>query len=216
MTKKNSAPGSTFLVTSALPYANGDIHLGHLLEAVQTDVFVRFQKLRGTARCTYAPTIRTALRYKSSHETGDHAARVGGRNLQRHKSDYAGFNIGFDIFYTTDSPENRFYAELIYKGLRDKRLVEEKEISQYYCETDGRFLPDRFIKGTCPICSAVEQYGDVCEVCGSTYDPTDLKSPVCITCGKPPVLKKTTHLFCQALGTSGFSEHVCQVRRLGR
>jgi methionyl-tRNA synthetase len=205
MTKKNSAPGSTFLVTSALPYANGDIHLGHLLEAVQTDVFVRFQKLRGN-RAMYVcadDTHGTAIQINAM-KRGITPQELVAEIWQRHKSDYAGFNIGFDIFYTTDSPENRFYAELIYKGLRDKRLVEEKEISQYYCETDGRFLPDRFIKGTCPICSAVEQYGDVCEVCGSTYDPTDLKSPVCITCGKPPVLKKTTHLFVKLSERQGF------------
>jgi methionyl-tRNA synthetase len=194
MTKKNS--GSTYLVTSALPYANGDIHLGHLLEAVQTDVFVRFQKTRGN-RAVYVcadDTHGTAIQINAM-KRGITPQQLIAEIWQRHVADYAGFNIGFDIFYTTDSPENRLYAELIYKGLRDKGLIEEKEISQYYCEHDSRFLPDRFIKGTCPNCNAADQYGDVCEVCGSTYDPTDLKSPACITCGKPPVLRKTTHLF---------------------
>jgi len=194
MTKKNS--GSTYLVTSALPYANGDIHLGHLLEAVQTDVFVRFQKTRGN-RAVYVcadDTHGTAIQINAM-KRGITPQQLIAEIWQRHVADYAGFNIGFDIFYTTDSPENRSYAELIYKGLRDKGLLEEKEISQYYCENDSRFLPDRFIKGTCPNYNAADQYGDVCEVCGSTYDPTDLKSPVCITCGKPPVLRKTTHLF---------------------
>jgi len=198
MTNKNSGAAATYLVTGALPYANGDIHLGHLLEAVQTDIFVRFQKLRGN-RAVYVcadDTHGTAIQINAM-KRGITPQQLVSEMWQRHASDYAGFNIGFDIFYTTDSPENRSYAELIYKSLRDKGLIEEKEISQYYCEHDGRFLPDRFIKGTCPKCGAEDQYGDVCETCGSTYDPTDLKSPSCITCGKPPVLRASTHLYVQ-------------------
>jgi methionyl-tRNA synthetase len=198
MTNKKAGAAKTILVTSALPYANGDIHLGHLLEAVQTDAFVRFQKLRGN-RAVYVcadDTHGTAIQINAM-KRGITPQQLVSEMWDRHKKDYAGFNIGFDIFYTTDSSENRLYAELIYKSLRDNGLIEEKEISQYYCEHDGRFLPDRFIKGTCPSCGALDQYGDVCEVCGSTYDPTDLKSPVCITCGKTPVLKSSRHVFVQ-------------------
>ncbi|HUI91285.1 MAG TPA: methionine--tRNA ligase [Chitinivibrionales bacterium] len=199
MTKKNSgAAARTFLVTGALPYANSDLHLGHLVEAVQTDVFVRFQKLLGN-RAVYVcadDTHGTAIQINAMKQGVTPEKLVAGM-WERHKKDYAGFNIGFDVFYTTNSEENRHYAELIYKSLKEKGLIEEKEISQYFCETDGRFLPDRFIKGTCPNCGAADQYGDVCEVCGSTYDPTDLKSPVCITCGKTPVLKSSRHVFVQ-------------------
>ena len=201
MTKKNNgvAP-QTYLVTGALPYANGDIHLGHLVEAVQTDIFVRFQKLLGN-RAVYVcadDTHGTAIQINAMKK-GITPQKLIAEIGERHKKDYAGFNIGFDIFYTTDSPENRYYAEFIYGKLREKGLIEEKEISQYYCEQDGRFLPDRFIKGICPNpkCQAPDQYGDVCEVCGTTYDPTDLKSPACITCGKTPVLKSSRHVFVQ-------------------
>lgn len=198
MTNKRGRAAATYLVTGALPYANGDIHLGHLLEAVQTDIFVRFQRLRGN-RALYVcadDTHGTAIQINAM-KRGVTPQQLVAEMWERHKKDYAGFNIGFDIFYTTDSPENRLYAELVYRSLCNKGLIEEKEISQYYCELDGRFLPDRFIKGICPNCGAADQYGDVCEVCGSTYDPTDLKSPVCITCGKTPVLKSSRHVFVQ-------------------
>jgi len=197
MTNKKEGP-ATFLVTQALPYANGDIHLGHLVEAVQTDVFVRFQKLLGN-RVLFVgadDTHGTAIQINAM-KRGITPQQLVTEMWSRHVKDYAGFNISFDIFYTTDSPENRQYAELIYAGLRKKGLIEEKEISQYFCEHDGRFLPDRFIKGTCPKCGATDQYGDVCEVCGSTYDPVDLKSPACITCGNAPILKESKHLYVQ-------------------
>ena len=200
MTKKNSGAPTTYLVTSALPYANGDIHLGHLLEAVQTDVFVRFQKMRGN-RAVYVcadDTHGTAIQINAM-KRGISPQKLIAEVWDRHVRDYAGFSIGFDIYYTTDSPENRFYAEHIYKSLKAKGLIVEKEISQYFCEHDGRFLPDRFIKGTCPdpACGAADQYGDVCEVCGKTYDPTELISPFCVTCGKTPVLSPSTHLYVQ-------------------
>ena len=199
MTNKNEgAAPQSFLVTQALPYANGDIHLGHLVEAVQTDVFVRFQKLAGNkvAFVGADDTHGTAIQINAM-KRGITPQQLVSEMWSRHVKDYAGFNISFDIFYTTDSPENRHYAELIYAGLRKRGLIEEKDISQYFCEHDGRFLPDRFIKGTCPKCGAQDQYGDVCEVCGSTYDPVDLKSPACITCGKTPVLRASRHLYVQ-------------------
>jgi len=200
MTNKNCAAesGKTFLVTSALPYANGDIHLGHLVEAVQTDVYVRFRRLTGN-KAVYVcadDTHGTAIQINAM-KRGITPKQLVSEIWEHHSKDYAGFDIGFDIFYTTDSPENRHYAELIYAALKKQNLIEQKEIQQYFCEHDGRFLPDRFIKGTCPSCGVADQYGDVCESCGSTYDPTELKSPACITCGKTPVLKASTHLYVQ-------------------
>jgi methionyl-tRNA synthetase len=192
------SPKKRFLVTMALPYANGDIHLGHLLEAVQTDIFVRFQKLCGheavyvCADDTHGTPIElSALRQKITPEA------LIERAYENHRNDYAGFNIGFDIFYTTNSPENRRYAELIYENLRKDGLIVEKEIDQYYCDHDKRFLPDRFISGTCPKCRAEKQYGDVCESCGATYDPTDLIEPACIICGTRPQLRRSSHFYVE-------------------
>jgi methionyl-tRNA synthetase len=193
--KKNT---QMYLVTSALPYANGDIHLGHLVEAVQTDIFVRFQKLVGNhavyvcADDTHGTPIEvSAMKLKITPQ------ELIERVYNRHIEDYKAFGINFDIFYTTNSNENKYYAEKIYSSLRNKGLIIEKKISQYYCEHDKRFLPDRFIKGICPSCKAEDQYGDVCEICGATYEPTDLKSPYCILCKNPPVLKESVHLYVQ-------------------
>ncbi len=199
--RSNNVAGAkqeTFLVSQALPYANGDIHLGHLVEAVQTDVYVRFQRLCKN-KVVYVcadDTHGTAIQINAM-KRGISPQQMVSEIWKRHVDDYKGFNIGFDIYYTTDSPENKYYAERIYKCLKEKGLIEEKEIFQYFCEHDGRFLPDRFIKGTCPKCGTQDQYGDVCEACGSTYDPTDLKSPACITCGNAPVLRPSTHLYVQ-------------------
>jgi methionyl-tRNA synthetase len=186
------------LVTSALPYANGDIHLGHLLEAVQTDIFVRFNKLRGhdvlyvCADDTHGTPIElSALRLGITPEELVEKAR------ENHIRDYSGYHIGFDIFYTTNSEENRHYAELIYENLRKNGLVVEREINQYFCEHDKRFLPDRFITGTCPRCKAQKQYGDVCEVCGSTYEPTELIDPRCGICSNTPQMRASTHIYVE-------------------
>ena len=187
-----------FLVTMALPYANGDIHLGHLLEAVQTDIFVRFQRLRGNeavyvcADDTHGTPIEL-----SALKQGIKPEALIEKAFTDHQRDYAGFNIGFDIFYTTNSPENRSYAELIYENLKKDGLIVEKEIDQFFCEHDRRFLPDRFITGTCPRCGATEQYGDVCEACGATYDPTELSGPRCIICKKAPVMRRSTHFYVE-------------------
>jgi methionyl-tRNA synthetase len=191
-------PPEKFLVTMALPYANGDIHLGHLLEAVQTDIFVRFQRLRGReavyvcADDTHGTPIEL-----SALKQGITPARLIAQAHKDHSRDYAAFNIGFDIFYSTDSEENRQYAELIFANLKKNGLVVEREIDQFYCEHDKRFLPDRFITGTCPKCRAEKQYGDVCESCGATYEPTDMGDPHCAVCGKPPVMKKSKHFYVQ-------------------
>jgi len=186
------------LVTSALPYANGDIHLGHLLEAVQTDIFVRYHRLRGRevlyvcADDTHGTPIElSAMRQGITPEA------LVGKALENHVRDYSGYNISFDIYYTTNSEENRHYAELIYENLRKSGLVVEKEINQYYCEHDKRFLPDRFIVGTCPRCKAPKQYGDVCESCGATYEPTDIIDPACGVCGNAPVLRSSRHIYVE-------------------
>jgi methionyl-tRNA synthetase len=186
------------LVTSGLPYANGDIHLGHLLEAVQTDIYVRYHRLRGDdalyicADDTHGTPIEiSAMRQGIAPEELIDKAR------ENHVRDYALYDIGFDIYYTTNSEENRRYAERIYESLRENGLVIEKEINQYYCERDKRFLPDRFIIGTCPRCGAAKQYGDVCEVCGATYEPADIVNPACGICGQAPQLRASTHLYVQ-------------------
>lgn len=190
--------GKRFLVTCALPYANGDIHLGHLLEAVQTDVFVRFQKLRGNqvlfvcADDTHGTPIEL-----SALKKGLTPEQLVTQVRQDHLRDYAGFDIGFDIFYTTNSEENRRFAELIYSNLRKHDLIVEREINQFFCEHDSRFLPDRFISGTCPKCKATNQYGDVCESCGATYEPVDLIEPHCHICGNVPVIRKSRHFYVQ-------------------
>ncbi len=191
-----AAMASRTLVTMALPYANGSIHLGHLVEAVQTDIFVRALKAMG----------REAIFICASDAHGTpievNAAKVGiapaefvARFHQEHAADYAAFDIAFDTFYTTHSEENRLHAEKIYEKIKADGAVEQREVEQFYCEVDKRFLPDRFVKGTCPKCGAADQYGDACEVCGSTYPPTDLKAPYCVLCQTPPVRRRSMHYF---------------------
>lgn len=193
--EKNNGP-KTCLVTMALPYANGDIHLGHLVEAVQTDVYVRFRRSIGDkvvyicADDTHGTPIEL-----SAIKQGITPEELIGRAHENHRRDYKSYGIGFDIFYTTNSPENRHYAELIFKALQDKDLIVEREIEQFYCEHDKRFLPDRFIVGTCPRCGAKDQYGDVCESCGATYEPSDLVQPRCRLCDKTPIRRTSRHLF---------------------
>lgn len=200
------------LVTNALPYANGDIHLGHLLEVVQTDIFVRYKRMTGR-RTIYVcadDTHGTPIQL-NANKLGITCEELIAEAWKNHVRDYAGFSISFDTFYSTNSPENRKWSEYIYARLREKGLVVEKEIEQYFCNDCKRFLPDRFISGTCPKCGAEDQYGDVCEVCGATYDPTDLKNPKCISCGHKPVLKKSTHFFVQLAKSEKFlSEYLTE------
>ena len=184
------------LVTMALPYANGSIHLGHLVEAVQTDIYVRSQKAMGRE------TIFICADDAHGTPIEVNAAKAGvapeafvARFHKEHGADYAAFDIAFDLFYTTHSEENRIHLERIYQALRDDDAVDRREVEQYYCDTDKRFLPDRFIKGTCPKCGATDQYGDACEVCGSTYEPTDLKDPACVICRTAPVRRSSAHYF---------------------
>ena len=184
------------LVTSALPYANGPIHLGHLVEYVQTDIWVRFQKLQGN-ECWYVcaddahgtPIMLKARERGVSPETL--IEQVGAE----HRRDFASFGIEFDNYYTTHSEENRHYAELIYRRLRDGGWIDRKTITQAYDEQEGMFLPDRYIKGTCPRCGADDQYGDNCEACGASYSPDELRNPVSVISGKAPVQKASEHYF---------------------
>ncbi len=184
------------LITSALPYANGSLHLGHLVETIMTDIWVRFQKLRGHD-CTYlcaddahgTPVMLSAKKLGQTPE-----AYVA--NIQtEHMADFAGFHIGFDYFHTTHSPENQQLSNALYRAFCDKQVIDEKDVQQDYCDDCQMFLPDRFIKGECPSCHALDQYGDACEKCGKTYESHELINPKCATCGTAPVTKTTTHLF---------------------
>ena len=184
------------LVTSALPYANGSIHLGHLVEYIQTDIWVRFQKLRGH-ECWYVcadDTHGTPIMLRAQKE-GITPEQLIARMHDEHRADFAGFNIGFDNYYSTHSPENRALAEGIYQRLRDGGHIARRTIQQAYDPVKQMFLPDRFIKGECPKCGAKDQYGDSCEVCGATYSPTELKNAVSALSGVPPVEKASEHYF---------------------
>ena len=184
------------LVTSALPYANGPIHLGHIMEVVQTDIWVRFQKLIGN-ECYYFCADDThgtpiMLAAKNQNITPEELIQ---KIYKEHIQDFKGFSISFDNYYTTNSPENKELSKEIYLKLKSKGHISKKQIEQSYCEKDSMFLPDRYIKGTCPKCNEKEQYGDNCEACGKSYNPSDLLDSACILCGEKPILKKTEHIF---------------------
>ncbi len=184
------------LVTSALPYANGPIHLGHMLEYIQTDIWVRFQRLRGH-QCIFVcadDAHGTPIMLKA-RELGITPEKLVADTLVEHKRDFADFHIGVDNYHTTHSPENRELATLIYKRLNDAGHIAVRTIRQLYDEQAKMFLPDRFIKGSCPRCGTPDQYGDACEHCGSTYSPADLKNPVSVISGTRPVEKESEHYF---------------------
>jgi methionyl-tRNA synthetase len=184
------------LVTSALPYANGHIHLGHLVEYLQTDIWVRFQKLRGR-RCIYIcadDTHGTAIMIRARQE-GIPEEHLIARMRDAHVRDFAGFDIEFDNYGSTNSPENRQLCKEIWASLRKADMVVEHEVTQLYDTQAGTFLADRFVKGTCPKCKAQGQYGDNCEVCGQHYDPTDLIDPVSTLSGTRPEIRSAKHLF---------------------
>ena len=188
------------LVTSALPYANGSIHIGHLVEYIQTDIWVRFQKMRGHT-CSYVcadDTHGTAIMLRAEKE-GITPQQLIEKTHGEHLRDFQGFHIAFDSYYSTNSEENRELAQGIYRKLRDKGLIEIRSIEQLYDPEKQLFLADRFIKGECPKCHAQDQYGDACEVCGTTYDPTDLINPYSAVSGATPV-KKTTEQYFFKLG----------------
>jgi len=184
------------LVTSALPYANGSIHLGHLVEYIQTDIWARFQKLRGH-ECWYVcadDTHGTPIMLRAQKE-GITPEQLIERMGTEHQRDFADFNIGFDNYYSTHSAENRALAETIYTRLRDAGHIARRTIQQAYDPVKQMFLPDRFIKGECPRCGAKDQYGDNCEVCGATYSAPELKNAVSVLSGVAPVEKESEHYF---------------------
>lgn len=184
------------LVTSALPYANGHIHIGHLVEYLQTDIWVRFQKMQGN-RCIYIcadDTHGTAIML-SAQKKGVTEEEFIAEMSEAHQRDFAGFGIEFDNFGSTNSKENRVCCEMVWKALRKADMVVEEEIEQLFDVEKGIFLADRFIQGTCPNCKAEEQAGDGCVSCGATYSPEELLNPVSVMSGTTPELRKSTHLF---------------------
>ena len=184
------------LVTSALPYANGSIHLGHMVEHIQTDVWVRFQKLRGH-ECHYCcaddthgtPVMLAAQKQGIAPE--DMIAKV----REEHLADFTGFCIGYDNYYSTHSPENKQFSQDIYRALKANGKIESRVIEQLFDPEKQMFLPDRFVKGECPKCHAQDQYGDNCEVCGTTYSPTELINPYSAVSGAKPELRESEHFF---------------------
>lgn len=184
------------LVTSALPYANGSIHLGHMVEHIQTDVWVRFQKLRGH-ECHYCcaddthgtPVMLAAQKQGIAPE--DMIAKV----REEHLADFTGFFIGYDNYYSTHSPENKQFSQDIYRALKANGKIESRVIEQLFDPEKQMFLPDRFVKGECPKCHAHDQYGDNCEVCGTTYSPTELINPYSAVSGAKPELRESEHFF---------------------
>tara|TARA_R110002124_G_scaffold26621_1_gene95776 strand:- start:295 stop:2328 length:2034 start_codon:yes stop_codon:yes gene_type:complete len=184
------------LVTSALPYANGSLHLGHLLEQVQTDIWVRFQKSRGH-HCLYvcADDAHGTAIMLTAEKLGISPEQQIETIQQEHMRDSAGFLIGFDNFHTTHSEENRFWSETIYQCLKDNGHIATRAITQAFDPEKQLFLADRFIKGTCPSCKTEDQYGDNCEACGATYSPTDLIDPVSAISGAKPIDKESIHFF---------------------
>ena len=184
------------LVTSALPYANGSIHLGHLVEYIQTDIWVRFQKMQGNTcfYCCADDTHGTPIMLRAEKE-GITPEQLIDHTWHEHKRDFDGFHVEFDNYYSTNTPETRHYADTIYTRLKEAGLIEVRAIEQYYDPVKEMFLPDRFIKGECPKCHAKDQYGDNCEVCGAAYQPTDLIEPYSAVSGAKPVRKQSDHHF---------------------
>ena len=184
------------LVTAALPYASGQIHLGNLLEMVQTDIWVRYQRLSG-ADCAFVcatdahgtPTMLKAREENVSPEEYAESCRAA------HARDFESFGIRFDNYYTTHSPENRALVERIYSRLVERGFIRTRTIQQAYDEEAGMFLPDRYVRGECPSCGAEDQYGDSCAVCGATYAPSELVNPRSILSGRPPVTRESEHKF---------------------
>jgi methionyl-tRNA synthetase len=184
------------VVTSALPYANGPIHLGHLVEYLQTDIWVRYQKLSGN-RCLYFcadDTHGTPVMLRAQSE-GIAPEKLIERVHAEHKKDFDDFGIEFDNYYSTHSPENQQMSSYIYQKLKDAGSITTRDVEQAYCENCKMFLPDRYVRGTCPKCKSPNQYGDSCDACGMTYQPTDLIEPKCSVCSQPPVRKKSVHYF---------------------
>ena len=196
------------LVTSALPYANASIHLGYLFEAVQTDIWVRFQKLRGH-ECYYVcadDTHGTPVMLKAQSEGVTPEALIE-RIHAEHKRDLADMLIGFDNYGSTHSPENKALCDQMYRTIRDGGFIDRRSVRQAYDDAAKMFLPDRYVKGTCPVCGTADQYGDSCENCGATYTPADLKNPISVISGTVPVERESEHYFFRL---SAFEESLAQ------
>ncbi len=191
-----SSTARKILVTSALPYANGSIHLGHLVEYIQTDIWVRFQRQREN-HCTWVwadDAHGTPIMLKAQ-EIGVSPQQLIDRFKLEHEQDFNDFLLSFDNFYSTHSEENRYFSELIYTRLRDAEHIEKRTIKQLYDAQEEMFLPDRYVKGICPNCGSEDQYGDNCEVCSTTYDATELKSPVSVVSGSTPEERDSEQYF---------------------
>ena len=191
-----SSKSRQIVVTSALPYANGPIHIGHMLEYIQTDIWVRFQKLRGH-ECIYVcadDAHGTPIMLRAQAEGVTPQVLIDRMKIE-HEQDFSEFLIEFDNYYSTHSDENRYFSELIYSRNKDGGHIRSKVISQAYDPKADMFLPDRFIKGECPKCGTADQYGDNCESCGATYEPTELKNPISVVTGETPVEKDSEQYF---------------------
>jgi len=189
-------PSRRILVSSALPYANGPLHLGHILEAIQTDIWVRFQKLRGH-ECYYVcadDTHGTPIMLKAQSE-GITPEQLIGRVNQEHRRDLTDMLIAMDNFGSTHSAENKMLCDRMYLLHRDAGYIDKRSVRQAYDDTAKMFLPDRYVKGICPVCGTADQYGDSCENCGSTYTPADLKDPISVVSGTTPVWRESEHYF---------------------
>jgi len=184
------------IVTSALPYANGPIHIGHLVEYLQTDIWVRFQKMCGN-ECLYfcADDTHGTPIMISARKAGIRPEELIERMHKEHKADFDVFGIEFDNYYSTHSPENRYFSELIFARLNEAGSIVTRDVQQTYCENCKMALPDRYVRGTCPRCKAEDQYGDSCEACSATYQPTELINAYCATCGGAPTLQTSMHYF---------------------
>lgn len=184
------------LVTCALPYANGPIHLGHMLEHIQADIWVRFQRMRGNEiYFVCADDAHGTPIMLKADQMGISPEQLIADVQQQHISSFSGFNISYDNYYSTHSPENQELSCTIYNKLKQNGFIKSKTISQLYDPEKGMFLPDRFVKGTCPKCKAEDQYGDNCEVCSATYSPTELINPRSVVSGATPILKESEHFF---------------------
>jgi len=195
------------IVTAALPYANGPIHIGHLVEYIQTDIFVRFLRLIGkdVVYCCADDTHGTPIELKAD-ELKVKPEELIAKVYKEHVRDFKNFNIKFDSYYSTNSKENNYFSDLIFTRLKEKGHIYTKDIEITYCEDDKRALPDRYVKGKCPKCNAENQYGDVCEKCNAAYKTIDLVDPYCIICKNKPVRKISKHYFFKLSFFSKFLE----------
>jgi methionyl-tRNA synthetase len=191
-----TAPARTIFVTTALPYANGPFHIGHIMEYIQADIWVRFQRLRGhTVHFVGADDAHGAPIMIAAEKEGLSPQAFVARIAAGRKAYLDGFHIGFDHWHSTDSPENTELSQSIYRGLKAEGLIDVRRIEQFFDPVKGMFLPDRYIKGECPSCGAADQYGDACEVCGTVYAPTELKNPYSALSGAQPELRSSDHYF---------------------